>query len=72
MTAANLAVFVGCTGTWRPEPGWKSNLTVRVNILDARKVWNRVDYLITPVAGTGQQWVSATTVTDLTTPEVQP
>lgn len=61
MTAANLAIFVGCTGTYR-----SGDLRVAVRIVDARKVWDRVDYLITPTAGSGQQWVSAASVDDLT------
>jgi len=61
MTAANLAVFVGCAGSLHVD-----SLTVAVTILDARRVWNRTDYLVTPVRGSGQQWVSAERVTDLT------
>lgn len=30
-----------------------------VIILDARKVWGRVDALITPVGGRGEKWVAA-------------
>lgn len=64
MTAANLAIFVGCTGTLR-----SGDLKVRISIVDVRTVWNRTDYLVTPVAGSGQQWVSAERVDDLRTPE---
>ena len=67
MTAANLAVFVGCTGNLDVATAGGS-LAVRVHIIDARRVWNRTDYLVTPVAGTGQQWVSADRVTELETP----
>jgi hypothetical protein len=38
-------------------------LQVIVQILDARKVWDRVDYLIRPIQGTGEQWVCSTRVT---------
>ena len=63
MTAANLAIFVGCTGTLTT-----GDIRIAVHILDARQRWGQVDYLITPVAGSGQQWVSAARVADLTTP----
>lgn len=65
MTAANLAVFVGCYGNLDMAAAG-GTLAVRVTILDARRVWNRTDYLVTPVAGSGQQWVSADRVTNLT------
>jgi hypothetical protein len=72
MTAANLAVFVGCTGdlhTAEVHPARRdTDMVVRVRILDARRVWNRTDYLVTPVAGRGQQWIAANRVDDLTTP----
>ena len=32
-------------------------MTIPVTILDCRKIWGRVDCLITPVGGAGQQWV---------------
>lgn len=65
MTAANLAIFVGCTGQLRSGELW-----VDITILDARTVWNRTDFLVTPAAGTGQQWVSADRVNNLNTPAV--
>ena len=34
-----------------------SGMTIPVKILDCRKIWGRVDCLITPVGGAGQQWV---------------
>ena len=34
-------------------------LIVDVQILDIRKVWNRIDYLVTPVQGTGEKWVDS-------------
>lgn len=63
-TAANLAVFIGCTGTLHT-----GDLHIAVTVLDARRVWDRTDYLIRPVSGSGQQWVSAARVGDLRTPE---
>jgi hypothetical protein len=32
-------------------------MNVRVRILDAREVWGKVQYQITPVAGSGTKWV---------------
>lgn len=31
---------------------------VYCTVVDVRKVWNRVDLLVRPVAGHGEQWVS--------------
>lgn len=33
-------------------------LTVLVDVLDSRQCWDRVDCLVSPIAGDGQQWVS--------------
>ncbi len=38
-------------------------LSIRVRIEDSREVWGRTDYRITPLAGSGHQWVSAARVT---------
>lgn len=38
-------------------------LSVRVKILDVRQVFSRVDFLITPIAGTGETWVSEEMIT---------
>jgi hypothetical protein len=65
MTAASLAIFVGCTGQLRSGDLW-----VDIRIKDARKVWDRTDFLVTPAAGTGEQWVSADRVNNLDTPAV--
>ncbi len=37
-------------------------LEVKVEIMDVRQVFNRVDYLVEPEAGRGSAWVSAETV----------
>ena len=37
-------------------------LEVKVEILDVRQVFNRVDYLVQPEAGRGSSWVAADTV----------
>jgi len=34
-------------------------LMVDVEVLDVRKVWNRVDYLITPIQGIGEKWIES-------------
>ena len=59
MSARDLARFIGQTGTVTFE----LSITVPVRVLDARQVWNRVDFLVEPVHGTGQRWVSAERVT---------
>ena len=41
----------------------ETSLTVVVQIRDARTVYGRTDYLVTPVEGSGEQWVSADRVT---------
>jgi len=33
-------------------------LTVAVRVLDARKVFGRIDVLVTPKEGRGEQWIS--------------
>lgn len=62
-TAASLAVFVGCSADLHVDV-----LTFRVEIKDARKVYGRTDYLVMPVAGSGEQWVSAERVSNLSVP----
>lgn len=37
-------------------------LYIEVFILDVRQAWGRTDYLVQPVQGQGQQWVSAVRV----------
>lgn len=60
MTAGNLAAYIGCTANLAV-----GELIIAVEILDARKVWNRTDYLVRPIAGSGQQWVSADRTVDV-------
>ncbi len=38
-------------------------LRIDVAILDIRKVWARIDYLVTPLQGSGEKWVSSDRVT---------
>jgi hypothetical protein len=44
-------------------------LTVRVEILDVKTVWGGERYLVRPVTGAGETWVSADRVTDEFTPD---
>ena len=53
-TYQGLRTNVGHTGLWKVS----DLVRVRVNILDARQVYDRVDLLITPIGGSGKQWVS--------------
>jgi len=34
-------------------------LTVNVQLLDVKRVFGRIDVLITPISGNGQRWVQA-------------
>lgn len=54
MTAKDLAQSIGRRGTLTVD-----SLTLTVDIRDARQVFGRVDYLVTPVDGGGEQWVSS-------------
>ena len=53
--------YVGKVGTFTPFrlPG----LRVNVRVLDARSKFGRVDLLVSPVAGTGAEWVQSKNVT---------
>jgi len=46
---------VGKVADWKPRP----EVTVEVIIEDVRNNWGRIDYLITPVAGTGYIWTQS-------------
>lgn len=39
------------------------NMWVRVHIINARQVFDRVDFKITPVKGSGETWVAESMVT---------
>ena len=54
MTTAEIAALLGKTATYRCN-----GLDVAVKILDARAVFGRIDYQITPVAGSGSAWVQS-------------
>jgi hypothetical protein len=53
MTGKELAALIGREGLLFIHP-----IRVAVRVLDSRVVYSRVDCLITPIAGNGQQWVS--------------
>ena len=51
----------------------EKSLIVWCDVLDSRSMWGRVDYLVSPVSGEGQQWIDSTRVdrsktTDLNRP----
>jgi hypothetical protein len=54
MTANELAKAIGQTGSILID-----SLRVSVRILDGKVSYGNPRYLITPVSGTGEQWVSA-------------
>lgn len=43
-------------------------LRVRVQVLDVRHVWGRIDVLITPLAGEGSVWVTRDRLIDWSGP----
>lgn len=55
MSAKQLGQAIGQTGTLKVE----LSLSVPVKVLDAREVFSRVDYYVTPIGGEGFRWVSA-------------
>jgi hypothetical protein len=59
VSAASLAKFIGQTGSLTVE----LSLTLTVRVLDARKCWDRLDFYVEPLHGTGQRWVQADRVT---------
>ncbi len=54
-TASELGRYIGKTGT----VAFELSLRFPVRIKDARKVWDRVDFLVSPVQGTGERWIMA-------------
>jgi hypothetical protein len=64
-TSASLGAVIGSTGNLHTEGG---DLTVQVTVKDAREVWGRTDYLVTPTAGSGETWVSCERVSGLQIP----
>lgn len=50
-----LADYIGKEGNWRVV----SDIRVRVKIKGARFVYGRLEYLVTPIAGSGDAWVQS-------------
>lgn len=59
MTAREAAEYINKRGTLRIEGG---SLTIDVKVLDARKVYGRIDVLVTPIEGEGEAWFCHTKV----------
>lgn len=57
MTASELASWVGADGTLDAD-----GLKVAVRIIDARQVYGRLQFLVTPMHGEGARWVDASRV----------
>ena len=57
MTARTLTDLLGTIRAWTVT----ADVTVNVEVLDARQVFGRTDVLIRPVAGRGTTWVALTT-----------
>ena len=58
MTTMELMKNIGKVAEWDDGSGLKYEVT----ITDSRLRWGSVDYLIVPVAGSGQRWVSGGSV----------
>ena len=58
MSTLELAKNIGKVALW----GDGSGLKYEVTIVDSRIRWGSVDYLVTPVSGSGERWVSASSV----------
>lgn len=59
-TAGEMILATGSRAILRIE-----TMGVEVRILDARSRWGALDYQVTPVAGGGEQWVSAGRLTEI-------
>ena len=58
MTAKETLALVGRKGYLQVPPG----LSVEVVITDCREVYGRIDYAVSPVAGSGNVWVQSSRV----------
>lgn len=54
MNVKEMSGFIGKEFSMRVE----QTLFIPVTVLDVRKVFQRIDALVTPVGGNGSQWVS--------------
>mgnify|MGYP001585150853 CR=1 FL=1 len=64
MKATELQAHLGKVGTLRlwhdtMELGSSSVFCIPVTVIDVRYVFGRLDFLVTPTVGSGQQWVEA-------------
>lgn len=64
MTVVEMARVIGRLADWCGARGAARNggFVVAVKIVDARSQFGRTDYLITPVNGSGEMWVSTDSV----------
>lgn len=53
MDVKEMSAFIGKQYSMRVE----QTLFIPVTVLDVRKVFQRIDVLVTPVGGNGSQWV---------------
>ena len=53
-TATTMRTHIGRVGTYR-----LGQMLFEVSVLDVRSRWGTLDFLITPSAGHGNQWVQA-------------
>jgi len=58
--ASSLALYIGKTGMLRCE-----YLSVKVEIVDAKRSYGRTLLLVRPVSGDGEQWVEESRVKDI-------
>lgn len=58
MATVELAKYIGRKGWLRIE-----GFNMAVEVKDVRHVWGRIDVLVSPVAGSGDNWVSLERVT---------
>lgn len=57
MTYSDIKNLIGKTATYNI-----GTLSFNVHVTDYRHVWNRDDVLISPMTGSGQQWVALTSI----------
>jgi hypothetical protein len=58
MNAKQLAEKIGTKTTLHIE-----KLQIQVTILDGRQTFGRTEYLVSPLSGTGEQWVTTDRLT---------
>ena len=58
MTTAEMAKYIGQTGTYHGIPG----LVVEVKIVDARMSWGQLQLQVQPTSGSGSKWVNSDSI----------